>query len=251
MIRVINSTYQDYQDELDEIIAHFDRSGEEFGDQDRNTLKLFELDGHTINIKSFKVPNLINQIAYRFFRKSKARRSFEHAKKLTQLKIGTPNPVAFYEFPSLVLFGRSFYISEHLDVLLTYRELTFDQDMDDHEEILRAFTRFTFDLHEKGVNFLDHSPGNTLIKKSSEGYEFYLVDLNRMRFQPLDFKTRIKNFRKLTIHQNMIMVMSDEYAKCSGYDYDRIFDLMWSSTEKFQQKFHRKRRLKKRLKFWK
>jgi hypothetical protein len=72
-----------------------------------------------------------------------------------------------------------------------------------------------------------------------------------MEFKELDFETRIKNFSKLTTHKFMIEIMSDEYAKCTGEDYNKVFDLMWSYTEAFQNKYHKKRRLKKKLKFWK
>ncbi|NMH86470.1 Kdo domain containing protein [Flavivirga sp. Y03] len=236
---------------FDDIIDNFDTKGEDFGNQERNSLKLFQLKGKTVNVKSFRIPNIVNQIAYRFFRKSKAQRSYKYANKLKELHIGTPQPIAYYEYKTLFLFKKSYYISEHLDCDLTYRELTTDFNYPDHENILRAFTRFTFDLHEKGIHFLDHSPGNTLIKKTDVGYDFFLVDLNRMEFKLLDFETRIKNFSKLTIHKSMIEVMSDEYAKSTGEDYNRIFNLMWKETEAFQNKYHRKRRLKKRLKFWK
>lgn len=236
---------------FDDIISNFDSKGEPFGNQDRNSLKLFDLNGTTINVKSFRIPNLINQIAYRFFRKSKAQRSFEYAKWLKSLDIGTPQPLAYYEFKTGLLFKKSYYISEQQDCELTYRELTTNFEYPDHEKILRAFTRFTYRLHQKKVHFLDHSPGNTLIKKVGNDYTFYLVDLNRMEFKELDFETRIKNFSKLTTHKFMIEIMSDEYAKCSGEDYNKVFNLMWSSTEAFQNKYHKKRRLKKKLKFWK
>jgi hypothetical protein len=121
----------------------------------------------------------------------------------------------------------------------------------DSEKIIRKFTRFTFDLHEKGVNFLDHSPGNTLITKTSDSYDFSIVDLNRMKFGYMDFNTRIRNFAKLTIHKSIIEVMSDEYAKCSGHDFTTIFKLMWESTESFQMEYSRKLFIKKKLKFWK
>lgn len=236
---------------FDDIILNFDSKGEPFGNQDRNSLKLFDLNGKTVNVKSFRIPNVINQIAYRFFRKSKAQRSFEYGNWLKSLDIGTPQPLAYYEFKTAFLFKKSYYISEQQDCDLTYRELTTNFNYPDFEAILRAFTRFTYKLHQKKVHFLDHSPGNTLIQKVDNGYEFYLVDLNRMEFKELDFETRIKNFSKLTIHKFMIEIMSDEYAKCSGEAYDKILDLMWSSTEAFQNKYHKKRRLKKKLKFWK
>ncbi|MFD1163165.1 lipopolysaccharide kinase InaA family protein [Hwangdonia seohaensis] len=251
MNKVFHKTYEPFESELDNFIENFDVLGEDFGNQERNSLKLFQLGDETINVKSFKVPHLINQIAYRFFRKSKAQRSFEYANTLKDLNIGTPHPVAYYEFKTPFLFKKSYYISEQIDCDYTYRELTTDFNIPNYDAILRAFTRFTFDLHENGVHFLDHSPGNTLIKKTEKGYDFYLVDLNRMEFKDLDFETRIKNFSKLTIHKSMVEVMSDEYAKCSGEDYNAIFNLMWYETEAFQEKYHRKRRLKRKLKFWK
>jgi len=149
------------------------------------------------------------------------------------------------------LFRKSYYVSELVDYDLTYRELTTDFSIPDYDNILRAFTRFTYQLHNKGINFLDHSPGNTLIKRKDEGYEFYLVDLNRMHFEKMDFETRIKNFIKLTIHESMIKVMSNEYAKCTGEDEKKIFDLMWKYTREFQHQFYRKIRIKKRIFFWK
>jgi len=33
--------------------------------------------------------------------------------------------------------------------------------------------------------------------------------------------------------------------------YEEVFKLMWDSTQDFQERFHRKKRLKKKLKFWK
>lgn len=123
MTKVIHSAYQQSEKLLDDFIVNFKTKGEPFGNQDRNSLKLFELNDMTVNIKSFRVPNLINQVAYRFFRKSKAQRTYEHANKLLELGIGTPQPIAYYEYKTPVLFKNSYYISEQLDADLTYREL--------------------------------------------------------------------------------------------------------------------------------
>jgi len=247
----IKTEYKQHQDKLDNFIQNFETEGTPFADQQRNSLKLFKLNNDTVNIKSFKVPNIFNQIAYKFFRKSKAQRSFEYGLKLQELGIGTPEPIAYYEFKTLFLFKKSYYISQQLECDLTYRELTKDFNYPDYETILRAFTRFTFSLHEKNINFLDHSPGNTLIVKTDKDYDFFLVDLNRMKFEPMDFDTKIKNFARLTPHKSMVETMSDEYAKCTGESYDSIFELMWKYTDEFQYKYHRKKRIKKRLKFWK
>ena len=246
----IHDSYTKHEAFLDDIIFNFEIKGEDYGNQDRNSLKLFKLNGQTLNVKSFRIPNLVNQIAYRFFRKSKAQRSFEYGKKLQSLNIGTPQPIGYYEFKTPFLFKKSYYISHQLECDLTYRELTTDLEYPNHEEILRAFTRFTFDLHEKNIRFLDHSPGNTLIKKTDKGYQFYLVDLNRMEFQNMDLKTRIQNFAKLTTHKSMVKTMSDEYAKCYKANPEEVFGLMWKFTQDFQERYWRRRRIKNRILFW-
>ena len=250
MRSVIQEQFSDQKKELQAIIHSFESEGEAFGNQDRNELKLFKLGDMTVNVKSFRIPNIINQLAYRFFRKGKAQRSYEHAVKLREKRIGTPTPVAYFESTNPLLFKRSYYVSEHQEYDLTYRELTENHDYPDHENILRAFTRFTFCLHENDVEFLDHSPGNTLIKKTADGYKFFLVDLNRMRFRSMGFEDRIRNFSRLTPHQSVVKTMSNEYAKCVNEDAEKVFELMWKFTEEFQRKYWRKDRMKKRFKFW-
>ena len=250
MNKVVDSFFKNHQTKLDDFISNFAQNGEQFGEASRNTIKLFNLNEFKVNVKAFKVPMFINRLIYGTIRKSKARRSFEFAKQLKYLGINSPKPVAYYEFSTFGLFGKSYYISEHLAYDLTYRELTTDFNYPDHEIILRAFTRFTYDLHQNGINFLDHSPGNTLIIKQDASYDFYLVDLNRMEFKDMSFNERIANFSKLTTHKSMIEVMSDEYSKCTGKSYNSIFDIMWKSTCDFQYRYHRKKRIKKRLFFW-
>ncbi|OUR92258.1 Kdo domain containing protein [Flavobacteriales bacterium 34_180_T64] len=247
--QVINDQFLSLEPFLKDCIENFETKGEPFGDQDRNSLKLFKTEKETLNVKSFKTPNIVNQIAYKFFRKSKAQRSYEYAKILTNLQVGTPQPIAYFEFTSALLFKKSYYISEQQACDLTFRELTTDLDYPEHEIILRAFTRFTFELHEKGINFLDHSPGNTLITKMENQYEFALVDLNRMEFKTMDFESRIKNLSRLTIKDELVSVMSDEYAKLIQVPTDKVYSNLWNEINTFQNKIKRRKILKKKLLF--
>jgi hypothetical protein len=236
---------------ITEAIRSFDSIEGGFGK--RNFIKHMNIEGIKLNIKSFKIPNLINKIAYKFFRKSKARRSFEFAKRLLKLGIDTPKPIAFFEYSTSVSFDKSYYVSEQLEYELTYRELIHDHDYPDFEEILRAFTRFTFKLHESEVNFLDHSPGNTLIKKNEKTneYEFYLVDLNRMKFKSLNFEERMKNFAKLSPKDIMLEIMSDEYAKLYTLKTkDDITNMMYHYSHKFSTYYVRQEQFKKKYYFW-
>lgn len=231
-------------------VLKFDQEGELFGDGERNEIRLFDTLGMKVNVKRFKNPNALNTWVYRYLRPSKAERSFRYAEKLLAMGLGTPRPIAYAENKQWHGLKDSYYLSEHLDCDLTYRELVHDPNYPEHEQILRAFTRFTFKLHENGVLFKDHSPGNTLIKKTSEGYDFYLVDLNRMEFRTLTKEERIYNFARLTPVKDMVRVMSEEYAALAGYDQQQTFITMWGHVSRFQEKYHRKQRLKKKLLFW-
>lgn len=247
MKKVFQDKYKILENDIDELIESFNSKGEQLKDA-RNKLKIFELKDFKVNIKSFKVPNIINQIVYGLFRKGKARRSFEYANKLLSLGIGTPNPIAYYEDSSFFLFKKSYYVSEQLKYDLTFRELDGDFNYPNHEKLLRAFTRFTFELHQKGINFLDHSPGNTLIKIKDSSYDFYLVDLNRMKFESMPFEKGVGNFARLTKHEALVKVMSDEYAKCVGKSPEEVFRLMWQHTQEFRGKIRRKKAIKNKLK---
>ncbi len=254
MLQTFSKNSNFNRDEIIYSINNFNSSGILFGDGQRNTIKLFELDGKTINVKSFKIPHLINKIAYNYFRKSKARRSFEYATILLEKGIGTPEPIAYFENYDIIGLKDSYYVSEHLQCDLTYRELVEIPDFPDYENILRQFIQFSFDLHQKGIEFLDHSPGNTLIKKMAEGkYDFFLVDLNRMNFHDsMDFDSRMKNLSRLTPKKEMIAVMSNEYSKLYPAQTEaKIFEKMWFYTNDFQERFAKKKRLKKKVKFWK
>ena len=250
---LIHNKFKDFQERIVFFIDHFLIEGKILVNGQRNIIKLFEFEEITLSIKSFKKPNLINKIVYRYFRKSKARRSFEFASKLMEMQIGTPQPVAFFENYDFVGLKESYYACEHLENVFEFREIVQNEAFENRDFIIRKFTQFTFEMHEKGIEFLDHSPGNTLIRKNNDGsYSFFLVDLNRMQFhETMNFQTRMKNLSKITHKKDMIAVMSNEYAKLSDDDENTVFETMWKLTSDFQYRFHRKKRIKKKLKFWK
>jgi len=251
------TTQINMNDNLLEIINNFDSSGNDYIIGNRNKIKTFDYNGNLINVKSFQVPMFINGLIYKFIRKSKAERSFINASLLISKNIGTPKPIAFYEKFSGLLLKESYYFSEHLLPDYVFKDIFYPNKKNiselDIEIILRGVARFTFNLHENGIEFLDHSPGNTLIKKNINGnFDYFLVDLNRMVFhKKMTFDIRMKNLCRLTPSKEMIKIISNEYAKISGESEILIFESIWKKTSDFQFKFQRKQRLKNKLKFWK
>jgi len=248
---VINPNYQTTSQEIDQIINRYDSITEYVAKGDRNSIKKTTLSNHKIaTIKSFKIPNIVNKYVYRFFRESKAQRSYDYAKKLIDLGFLTPYPIAYVEQTNGLQFLNSYYFCEMVNADLTYREMVHDIKWPNRTEILKQFTRFTYELHEAGIEFLDHSPGNTLIKQIGENkYEFYLVDLNRMNFhETMDFDLRMKNFSRLTPHKEMVEIMAKEYARLINKPEKEVIDAMWNKTTEFQDKFLLKQERKKKLK---
>ncbi|TGN29740.1 Kdo domain containing protein [Empedobacter tilapiae] len=248
---VVNNNYKTTQTEIKSIIENFNLIDDYIAKGTRNSIKKKRLEsGRIVTIKSFKIPNIVNKFVYRFFRKSKAERSYEYAKELIRLGFLTPYPIAFVENKTAVSFRDSYYFCELVEADLTYRELVEIPTWENRNEILKQFTKFTFDLHEAGIEFLDHSPGNTLIKQVGENqYEFYLVDLNRMNFHDsMSFENRMKNFSRLTPQKEMIEIMGKEYAKLINKPEQEVIEVMWNKTQEFQYKFLTKQAQKKKLK---
>lgn len=238
---VINPKYSHLAEKLKEVLHNFSTKGEYVTKGERNVIKMVQLEGTSFNIKKFKTPNVFQSLVYEFIRKSKAKRSFEYASKLIDFGINTPFPVAYLEVFSGGL-KESFYVSEHIDYDFDFRELIHNPRFEKRNEILRQFTQFTFKLHENGINFLDHSPGNTLIvEQRKDTYEFYLIDLNRMRFEPMDFEKRMHNFRRLWLSKTMVKIMAQEYAGLYGKSFEETHALMLKHSRGFQKKVNSKK----------
>ncbi|MCP4883513.1 MAG: hypothetical protein GY908_06960 [Flavobacteriales bacterium] len=242
-IKVANS---DKKDKVLEIVNSFGHTGETFWKK-RNTIKIFDLGDEKWNVKSFQVPHLINRFAYKYVRKSKARRSFEHAEILLDKGIKTPKPIAYIENSTLVGLTNSFYISENLTYDFDFGALL-NADFPDRENILKQFTEFTYQLHENDIHHFDHSKGNTLMCRNSDHqYDFYLIDLNRMKFEEMTYEKRMDNFNRLSLTDDMIEIVGKKYASLIGQDAQKVIADIKKSCDKFDEFKLRKGRWKKRV----
>ena len=140
----------------------------------------------------------------------------------------------------------SYYVSKNIEYNFSIREVIKDLNFKNRENILKLFSEFTFKLHENNINYLDHSPGNTLIKVNENNYKFYLIDLNRMEFKKMNFDDRMKNFNRLTQDSDVIKIFSEQYASLYKVDNDIIYKKMLFYSNKF---FSNRSKLKKLKKF--
>lgn len=243
---IIHPYFEDNRQHLKRALDAFGNNNEFVLKSDRNIIKTINIDGLQLNFKKFKTPNFFNAFIYRFIRPSKAKRSYDYANILAEKSILTPKAVAYYESFNFFGLKDSFYISFQVDYDLDFRVLIHDLNYPNRDEILRQFAKFTYSLHEAEINFLDHSPGNTLIcKTSNDKYDFFLIDLNRMRFESLNFEQRMRNFRRLWPSKHMIDIMARSYAELYDKPYGLTQKLMLKYSRKFQCKINSKK-LRKR-----
>ncbi len=243
---LLADTYLKDKDSLYSIIKGLSDYDDILGNPERNVIKKIPFQNDFIVIKSFKKPHIINKIAYKYFRKSKARRSFEHGQKLLELGILNPEPIAYMENSDLLGITSSYYISKYTPYHFTIREL---YEQPDAFECTKAYAQFSHRVHTKGVYIKDNTPGNTLVIRKNNNYEMYLVDLNRMAFhEELSFDVKMKSLSNNIKEQPYLDWFMEEYSRVSGYPLEEVKTKIDFYQKKFNHKIESKARFKKTVK---
>ena len=234
-----------YIDFIKNIRGHF-RKSENCLYTGRNTLKVLTYEDEEIVVKSFKIPHFINKIAYTFLRESKAERSYNNSMKILEF---VPKPIGYAEFKQYGLIYDSYFLCEKYAYDFTIREPLRQEDFPNKVTIFQQFAHFTFALHNKGVEHLDFSPGNILIKEiSPKKYEFKIIDVNRMTFQVFTKEERIQNFSKLWADDADLIIIAKAYAPLIEMDETEAIQIALEASDKHKQKKLFKKKLLKHVK---
>ncbi len=232
----LNPHYHDKKEFVLHINAHFNDAKNSIH-KARNEIKI--IDNYVV--KSFKIPHIINKIAYTFFRASKAKKSFDNSLKLGDF---TPAPIGYIEHRAYGLISHSYYISENFSYDFTIREPLKDTLFKDRAKIFNDFAYFTYQLHEEGIKHLDYSPGNILIQKDGDHYSFKIVDVNRMIFKKLTTKERLENFAKLWARDEDLQSIIQSYTKHLDMPLQEAENIALKASQKHKDKKNMKKRLK-------
>lgn len=197
----------------------------------RNVLKTYEVEGVNLVVKSFKVPIFINKIAYSYFRDSKAKRSYLHACELIKRGIDTPAPVAFINEFKCGLLYRSYYICIFENEAQTIAPYVFGEIEDD--SVLKDLAFYIAKLHRLGVYHLDLSPGNILYRQQDGKNIFSIIDINRLRFEPVDKANGLLNFARIAKSLAVSTSLARYYAEAMGYDQDEAVRNINAVSDKF------------------
>lgn len=243
---VLNPSYRRLEKFMQELPLSFPTLGECIY-KARNELRRFSYEGQSYVVKGYKVPLLVNRVAYTFFRPGKAKRAYEYALRLRAMGIETPAPVAYIEIKRGGLLWHSYFVSENCPYPRMMRE--FDSGgVAGREDILKAFAAFTVDVHKKGVQHLDYSAGNILFDKQGDQIRFSILDLNRMRFVPMTPKMCLANFSRFCHDEVIVRYVVGEYARLRGWDEETSVKEALVSYREFWSRIERKEALKQRRK---
>ena len=217
---IIHPEYDHLSDWIKEIPSFFSTQGEALY-KARNELKTFDSDFGKIVVKSFRIPHIINRVAYTFLRLSKAERSYAYSLEIRKRGFETPHPVAYIELSQMGLLSESYYVSTYSDYLLM-RNFNFVKKLTEEDTgILKAFARFTARLHEKEIYHTDYSNGNILYKQEDENIFFILIDVNRVQFRKVTEKMAYKAFHRLDFSIEMLEIVAREYALQRRMDVEK------------------------------
>lgn len=196
----------------------------------RNLIKALAIDSSgrasvEVAVKAFAVPARPRGFVYAHLRRSKALRSMLNARRLVELGVTTPEPVACIEFHDSGCLTRSYFVCRYwahdynLTALL-YRE---DTQGADPEPLLAELARFTAEQHDRGVQHRDYNPGNILVRSHGARFDFALVDLNRLRFRRMEMNDRIRGLVRLTTNDDYLRIIARQYAALVGEEPGDFF----------------------------
>ena len=242
--------YRDCREQIEDLPRRVAREGVTLH-SGRNLIKRLGIAGPggepiEVVVKAFAVPARARGFVYANLRPSKARRCMVNARKLARLGVGTPDPVASIEYEDYRCLRRSYYVCRHWPhdrdlTALLYRGVPSGSDA---QGLLEALAQFTAAQHDRGVLHLDYNPGNILVRSVGDGFEFALVDLNRLRFRRLNTADRICGLTRLTTKDDCLRIIGRRYARLCGADPDDFCARLEAAQHRFTV---RRRRMKKVL----
>lgn len=242
---VVHPPYVDLYVFIQNLPQNFDKIGSII-QNNRNDIRICNVNGYRLVIKSFKGMYFPNKVAYSLFRKSKAQRSYEFSFFLQSKGIRTPKPVGYVDCYQYGFLTDSYFVSEYLEH--THFNTLINNVINQGSEAIRNavhdLARFTFQLHLSNVYHVDYSNGNLLCNNSNGHYEFALVDLNRIKFRKIDFRKGLLNFATLNIPQEALTMLVSEYTSLCGLNYQQSLELI----ENYKKNASKRKKIRTKLK---
>ena len=214
----------------------------------RNIIKKINTEQGAFVVKNFKGMYLFNRLAYSLFRPSKAARSYLYSRILNEKGISTPPHVAWIDCYRSGLLTRSYFVSV-FDPHQTLREIIQYYDIYDpscKSALFHHLARFVMKLHQLDVFHEDLSLGNILVTRTLKGFDFALIDLNRIKFRHVDLVTGLRNFATLRMSPADLDALISEYARLTGQNPASALKIF----RKYESRKSLLRRIRKQIRYY-
>ena len=236
---IVHPEYRNLTSFVQYLPVTFDCNGELLY-RGRNTVKRYEVGGVCVVVKKYKHPNLIQRIAYTFFKKSKTERAYKFAALLREKQIDTPHEVAYIEIKKQGLFTTGFFISENCsdpDTSVLLKEGDFDHCL------ANALAGFLVELHEKGILHGDLNLTNILYHSDEDQhYHFSLIDTNRSVFKKPTHHECLDNLKRITHNRELLIYIITLYAKRRGWNPEECVEQVIHQLGRFEESRRIKRK---------
>lgn len=247
---VIAPEFRPLRKDIEDIARLFDSPEGKSVYEGRNSIRNFILQGMPVTIKRFKRVNIAQQIAYTFFKSTKAERAYRYAALFRQRGIDTPREIAYVEAYEHGLFTTGYFLSDTCPDPPAFPALVLEPDFD--RRLASDLARFVAKMHSKGIVHGDLNLGNFLFRKHPEDghFLFTVIDINRSTFYDgyPDKAVCLKNLSTLTHRRDLFQWMVAEYARARGWDEDETLHGATLWLEKLEARHERKQRIKKLFK---
>lgn len=154
-------------------------------------------------------------------RGTKARRSFEAARRLDENGVGTPEPLAYMDRWENGRLVESFFLAVYEDGMTCFRDELFhlyEEDPDLHRlvELLSGVAGFVRRMHEAGFAHRDLGNQNIFMRRTANGgwCDFQTLDLNRGRMkETLTRDERARDFDRMILPGVPLWILLSEYGQ--------------------------------------
>jgi len=239
----INPEFKNLSGFIHSLPMQYDNLGEVIY-SDRNEIKVICISGIPLAIKYYKHLSLINRLTFSILGVSKAKNAYKHSSLLLSGGVNTPIPVGYIDCYQNGIIGKSFFVSLYSD----YEPLAIIIERPINESLasLKAFAQFTYIMHKKGFFPGDYNVSNVRHKLTAKGYDFELIDINRMNINNFTFKKGTRNLRRLSIPADKLGIVAAEYARqVEVDDFKALGSILF-----YRWNFLTKKKIKKFLKKW-
>lgn len=250
---VIAEPYRHLSEEIHTLPQRFEAGEGELVYAGRNTLRRFRLQGIPVMVKRFLRANPVQQIAYTFFRKTKAERAFLYAKEYRLRGISTPEEIAYIEEKEHGLFTVGYFVCIASPDARVFDALVPVADYD--RRLASDLTATIAEMHRAGILHSDLNFGNFLYHREPDGhYRFTVIDINRSAFtdkQGAD-DVFLRNLCTMTTRRDLFEFMITEYLRLREWKPREMLQCrilrFWQEEQAHQA---RKQRIKRIFKYWK